>query len=81
MEPSRLRRTAIAALLWSGTRLQMSPTKRRIAAVTDSTAHLVAELRELDELREQVRRALLFSTSSRRLRRRGRKRYHSRRFS
>jgi len=36
----------------------MSSIQRRIVAVTDSTAHLVAQLRELDELREQVRRAL-----------------------
>jgi hypothetical protein len=37
----------------------MVSIQRRISAVTDSTAHLVAQLRELDELREQVRTALL----------------------
>jgi prefoldin subunit 5 len=36
----------------------MSSIQRRIAAVSDSAAHLVAQLRELDELREQVRKAL-----------------------
>ena len=57
---------AIAAgLLW--TRIicalvggsQMSALQRRIATVSDMTANLIAELRELDRLREQVREALL----------------------
>ena len=50
---------------------QMSSIQRRISAVTDSTAHLVAQLRELDELREQVRKALLLRPP--RLQRRTRK--------
>jgi hypothetical protein len=33
--------------------------QRRITAVTATTARLVAELRELDQLREQLRKALL----------------------
>jgi hypothetical protein len=37
----------------------MSPLQQRIAAVTDTTANLIAQLRELDLLREQVRRAQL----------------------
>jgi glutaredoxin 2 len=35
----------------------MSPLEQRIAAITNSTANLVARLRELDELREQVKAA------------------------
>ena len=38
---------------------QMSALQRRIATVSDTTANLIAELRELDRLREQVREALL----------------------
>ena len=49
----------------------MVSIQRRISAVTDSTAHLVAQLRELDELREQVRTALLLRAP--RLKRRNRK--------
>jgi len=33
----------------------MSSLQRRIAAITDTTANLIAQLRELDRLREQVR--------------------------
>jgi hypothetical protein len=36
----------------------MSSLQRRIAAITDTTADLIAQLRELDRLREQVRKAL-----------------------
>jgi hypothetical protein len=35
----------------------MSSLQRRIAAITDTTANLIIQLRELDELREQVRKA------------------------
>jgi hypothetical protein len=51
----------------------MSSVEQRIAAITDSTAHLVAQLRELDELREQIRRALLVAKSAPRLSRQNRK--------
>jgi hypothetical protein len=37
----------------------MSSLQRRIAAITDTTAHLITQLRELDQLREQVRKARL----------------------
>jgi hypothetical protein len=37
----------------------MSPLQQRIAAVTDTTANLIAQLRELDLLRERVREAQL----------------------
>ena len=37
----------------------MSALQRRIATVSDVTANLIDELRELDRLREQVREALL----------------------
>jgi hypothetical protein len=37
----------------------MSSLQRRIAAVTDTTAKLIMQLRELDQLRDQVRKALL----------------------
>jgi len=36
---------------------QMSSLQRRIAAFIDTTANLVTQLRELDLLREQVRKA------------------------
>ena len=42
----------------------MSSLQRRIAAVTDTTANLIAQLRELDRLREQVRKALLSAQKS-----------------
>ena len=32
-------------------------TLQRLAALSDATANLIAQLRELDELREQVRKA------------------------
>ena len=35
----------------------MSSLQRHIAVVTDTTANLIAQLRELDLLREQVRKA------------------------
>ena len=35
----------------------MSPLQRRIATVTKLTANLVSQLRELDQAREQVRKA------------------------
>jgi hypothetical protein len=37
----------------------MSPLQRRIVTVTATTALLVAQLRDLDRLREQLRKALL----------------------
>ncbi len=37
----------------------MRSLQRRIAAVSDTTANLIDQLRELDRLREQVREALL----------------------
>jgi hypothetical protein len=37
----------------------MSSLQRRIATVSDTTANLIVQLRELDRLREQVREALL----------------------
>jgi hypothetical protein len=52
--PSLLKRLF---LIWQ--EFQMSSIEQRIVAVTDSTANLVAQLRELDQLREQVRKALL----------------------
>jgi hypothetical protein len=42
----------------------MSSLQRRIAAITDTTANLIAQLRELDRLREQVRKALLSAQKS-----------------
>jgi hypothetical protein len=42
----------------------MSSLQRRIAALTHSTADLIAQLRELDRLREQVRKAQLISKRS-----------------
>ena len=35
----------------------MSSLRKRIAAYTDASANLLAQLNELDELREQVRQA------------------------
>ena len=37
----------------------MSSLQRRIATVSDTTANLIVQLRELDRLRDQVREALL----------------------
>ena len=48
----------------------MSALLRRIATVSDMTANLIAELRELDRLREQVREALLSVRKSQRQKRR-----------
>jgi len=48
----------------------MSALQRRIATVSDMTANLIAELRELDRLREQVREALLSVRKSQRQKRR-----------
>ena len=45
----------------------MSPLQRRIAFLTDATADLVAQLRELDQMREQVRKALLAAKRVQRL--------------
>jgi hypothetical protein len=39
----------------------MSSLQRRITAVIDTTANLITQLRELDRLREQVRKAEKFS--------------------
>jgi hypothetical protein len=45
----------------------MSPLQRRVTAITNSTANLVAQLRELDQVREQVRKALLSAKRVQRL--------------
>ena len=45
-------------------------TLQRLAAITDVTADLIAQLRELDELREQVRKAELSAQRSRPINRR-----------
>ena len=37
----------------------MRPLQQRIAAVTDTTTYLIAQLRELDRLRELVKKAEL----------------------
>ena len=37
----------------------MSNPQRRLVAIADTTANLIAQLRELNELREQVRKAEL----------------------
>jgi hypothetical protein len=37
----------------------MSPLQQRIAIVSESTANLIAQLRELDLLRERIRKAQL----------------------
>jgi len=42
----------------------MSSLQQRIAAVTDTTANLIAQLRELDQLRDQVRKAMLSKRKS-----------------
>jgi hypothetical protein len=59
----------IAASIFNGGS-QMSALQRRIAIVSDMTANLIAELRELDRLREQVREALLSVRKSQRQKRR-----------
>jgi hypothetical protein len=45
-------------------------TLQRLTAITDATANLVAQLRELKELREQVRKAELSARRSRPISRR-----------
>jgi hypothetical protein len=40
-------------------------TLQRLAAITDAMANLIAQLRELNELREQVRKAELSARRSR----------------
>jgi hypothetical protein len=45
-------------------------TLQRLAAITDATANLIAQLRELNELREQVRKAELSARRSRSISRR-----------
>jgi hypothetical protein len=56
----------------------MSILQRRIADVIDTTAQLVAQLRELDQLREQVRKAQLLAGRRRNRRRPARNRTASR---
>jgi hypothetical protein len=51
---------------------QMSSLQQRIAAVTHATANLIAQLRELDRLRERVSKAKLSALRSRRIDRRKR---------
>ena len=51
----------VASIKWGS---KMGSLQRRIAAVTDTTANLIAQLRELDRLREQVRKALLSARKS-----------------
>ena len=48
----------------------MSPLQRDIAAITETTAKLVVQLSELEQLREQVRKALLSTKRAPRLKRR-----------
>ena len=48
-------------------RFWMSSLQRRIAFVTNSSAYLVAQLRELDQVRKQVRKALLAAKRVQRL--------------
>jgi hypothetical protein len=43
----------------------MSPLQWRLEAVTDTTANLIAQLRELEGLRERVRKAELARRSRR----------------
>jgi hypothetical protein len=45
-------------------------TLQRLAAITDATANLIAQLREVNELREQVRKAELSARKSRPISRR-----------
>jgi hypothetical protein len=49
-------------------------TDVRLSAVTDSAASLIAQLRELDLLRERVKKAKLSARKSRRINRRKRTR-------
>ena len=45
-------------------------TLQRLAAITDATGNLIAQLRELNELREQVRKAEVLARRSRPISRR-----------
>jgi hypothetical protein len=47
--------------------LKLSSIQERIATVTDSTSNLIAQLRELDRLRESVRKAQLSAEEARRI--------------
>jgi len=49
----------------------MSSLQRRLAAVAGTTANLIAQLRELDRLREQVRKAALSARTPQPKRRNG----------
>jgi len=42
----------------------MSSLQQRFAAVTDTITNLIAQLRELDRLRERVRKAEIFARKS-----------------
>jgi hypothetical protein len=64
-------RLFVAAILISW-RSQMSSRQQRITAVTDTTADLIAQLRELSRLRKLVRMALLSTRKPRRIDRRKR---------
>ena len=52
----------------------MTSLQRRISAITRETDHLVAQLCELDRLREQIRKAQLAVRRSRRIDHRKRRR-------
>jgi hypothetical protein len=62
---------AVAALVWGS---QMSTLQRRLAGVTDTIAHLNAQIRELDQARDLVRKARLSARRARRKSRRKRTR-------
>jgi hypothetical protein len=55
-------------------RSQISFIQHRLSSVTDGAANLMAELSELNELRERVRKAQLSAQISRRIDRRKRPR-------
>ena len=57
-------------LLFVQAGFQMMTLQRRITAVTETTALLIAQLRELERLREHVRKALLLVEIAPRQRRR-----------
>jgi len=50
----------------------MSSLQQRLAAITHTTANLIVQLRELDRLRERVRKAQLLARRSRQIDRRKR---------
>jgi hypothetical protein len=52
----------------------MIPLNERIASVTNTTANLIAQLHELNRLRERVRKAQLSARRSRRIYRKKRTR-------